>query len=124
MKKFIEFLKMKASFLKGEIVSLWIALQDKRTPWYTKAFVGFTVFYALSPIDFIPDFIPLLGYLDDLIILPILISLSIKLMPRDVLKESRDKARSKQVRLSRKWYYVLPIVGMWLLCILLLLRWL
>ena len=79
---------------------------------------GITVAYALSPIDLIPDFIPILGYLDDFILLPLLIALTVKLIPKAILETSRLKAEEmSNKRLSKKWYYSIPVVLSW--CILL-----
>lgn len=81
-----------AKRIKRDGVTLWFAGKDPRTPWHVRALVVFVVAYALSPIDLIPDFIPVLGYLDDALILPGLIWLTIKLLPEDVLAECRSKA--------------------------------
>ena len=75
-------IKAKATQLKREIVALYLAGRDPRTPWYAKAMIAAVVAYALSPIDLIPDFIPILGYLDDLVLLPIGIWLAIRMIPR------------------------------------------
>jgi uncharacterized membrane protein YkvA (DUF1232 family) len=77
---------------KLEAYSLYLATKDPRTPWYAKAVVVCVVGYALSPIDLIPDFIPVLGYLDDLIIIPLGIALAIRLIPRTVLDDCRRQA--------------------------------
>ena len=81
-----------AKALKREVVSLWFAYRDPRTPRLAKVLAALVVAYALSPIDLIPDFIPVLGYLDDVILLPALIWLTIRLLPADVLDECRAKA--------------------------------
>lgn len=81
-----------AKALKRETVALWFASRDPRTPWTAKALAVFTVGYALSPIDLIPDFIPVLGVVDDAILLPALIWLTLRLLPRDVITESRARA--------------------------------
>lgn len=81
-----------ASALKRETVALWFASRDPRTPWTAKALAVFTVGYALSPIDLIPDFIPVLGFIDDAILLPGLIWLTLRLLPSDVITESRARA--------------------------------
>lgn len=78
--------------IKRDGITLWFAGRHPRCPWYAKALGLFVVAYALSPIDLIPDFIPFLGYLDDVLLLPALIWLSIKLLPADVLMESRSQA--------------------------------
>lgn len=81
-----------AKRIKRDGVTLWFAGKHSRTPWYAKALGLFVVAYALSPIDLIPDFIPVLGYLDDVILLPVLIWLIVKLLPPDVLVECRVQA--------------------------------
>jgi uncharacterized membrane protein YkvA (DUF1232 family) len=84
--------KERAKALKTEIHALLIACRDPRTPWLVKAWALFVVAYALSPIDLIPDFIPVLGYLDDLILLPLGIALAIKFIPAEVMDEARKTA--------------------------------
>lgn len=86
-------LKQRARDLKTEAFALYLAARDPRTPWYAKLLVAGIVAYALSPIDLIPDFIPVLGYLDDLILLPLGITLAIRLIPQHVLAECRTRAR-------------------------------
>lgn len=78
--------------LKREVMTLYLAGRDPRTPWYAKAWTLLVVAYALSPIDLIPDFIPILGYVDDLILLPLGILLAIRLIPPPVLAECRAEA--------------------------------
>jgi uncharacterized membrane protein YkvA (DUF1232 family) len=73
--------KQWARALKRDVLALWIAARDRRTPWYAKAAAGAVAAYALSPIDLIPDFVPVLGYLDDLVIVPLGIALAIRLVP-------------------------------------------
>ena len=90
--KTLDRLKAWASALKRETVALWFASRDPRTPWTAKALAVFTVGYALSPIDLIPDFIPVLGFVDDAILLPGLIWLTLRLLPSDVITESRARA--------------------------------
>jgi uncharacterized membrane protein YkvA (DUF1232 family) len=84
-------LKKHAIFLKNETYALYFAARDPRVPWYAKAFMGLVLAYALSPIDLIPDFIPIIGYLDDLIIVPLGIALSLKMIPTQVMVEARKK---------------------------------
>ena len=88
-------LKSWAKQLKQEIYTLYLAYKDPRVPWYAKAFIFCVVGYALSPIDLIPDFIPVLGYLDDIVILPLGIALALKMIPSQVLTECRQKARER-----------------------------
>lgn len=85
-------LKVWAKRVKRDGVTLWFAGKNPRTPWHAKALGVFVVAYALSPIDLIPDFIPVLGYVDDVLLLPTLIWLAIKLLPPDVLAECRTQA--------------------------------
>ena len=85
-------LKERARALKSETYALYLVARDPRTPWYAKVLAGGVVAYALSPIDLIPDFIPVIGYLDDLILVPAGIWLAIRLVPPQVMQESRAKA--------------------------------
>ncbi|MDX5417621.1 MAG: DUF1232 domain-containing protein [Hymenobacteraceae bacterium] len=101
--------------LKEDIYTLYLAYRDPRVPFHARVVLIITVAYAFSPIDLIPDFIPVLGYLDDLLLLPLGIWLSIKLLPPEVLNEYREKA--KQQLLERKPNYTMAviIVILWLL---------
>jgi uncharacterized membrane protein YkvA (DUF1232 family) len=85
-------LNQHAHHLKTETFALYLAARDPRTPWWAKLLVAGIVAYAFSPIDLIPDFIPLLGYLDDLILIPVGITLAIRLVPDSVLADCRAKA--------------------------------
>lgn len=78
--------------IKRDGITLWFAGRNPATPWHAKALGAFVVAYALSPIDLIPDFIPVLGYLDDVLLLPVLIWLTVRLLPPDVLAECRMQA--------------------------------
>jgi uncharacterized membrane protein YkvA (DUF1232 family) len=89
---FLAELKQRARHLKAETFALYLAAHDPRTPWYAKLLVAGIVAYAFSPIDLIPDFVPVIGYLDDLILIPIGIALAIKLIPHQVLAECRVRA--------------------------------
>ncbi len=104
--------------IKRDGTTLWFAGRHPRCPWYAKALGVFVVAYALSPIGLIPDFIPILGYIDDVLLLPALIWLTIKLLPADVLIESRNQAdewmASKSVKPTSKVGAVL-IVSVWFL---------
>ena len=88
----LEKLKRWAEILRGNIKALSLARKDPRVPWVAKAVLVLVVAYALSPIDLIPDFIPVLGLLDDLILLPLGIALAIRLMPKDVWAECQLRA--------------------------------
>jgi uncharacterized membrane protein YkvA (DUF1232 family) len=85
-------LKRWAQRVKRDGLTLWFAAKHPGTPWLAKALGVFVVAYALSPIDLIPDFIPILGYLDDVLLLPALIALTIRLLPSEVLSDCRDQA--------------------------------
>lgn len=85
-------LKQRACSLKAETFALYLAARHPETPWYAKLIVASIVAYAFSPIDLIPDFVPVLGYVDDLILLPLGIALAIKMIPATVLAECQAKA--------------------------------
>src|SRR6188768_1298005 len=88
----IQSLKQKARTLKRELYVLYLAYRDPRTPWYARVLTAGVVAYAFSPIDLIPDFIPVLGYLDDLVLVPLGIWLALKLVPTEVMAECRLRA--------------------------------
>lgn len=94
-------LKRWASELKRDVVALWLAVRDPRVPWLAKGLAGLVAAYALSPLDLIPDFIPVLGYLDDLLIVPAGIWLAIRLIPVPVLQELRAMAQQREKPVSR-----------------------
>ncbi|HEY4786259.1 MAG TPA: DUF1232 domain-containing protein [Bacteroidales bacterium] len=118
----IETLKQKVKLLKSESYTLAFASKDDRTPWYAKLMIVITLGYFFSPVDLIPDFVPVLGYLDDLIILPLLIIISIKLIPKEILTECREKAR-QHIQNQRKsaWWLAIPVILFWLTIVLLVL---
>lgn len=103
-------LKTWARSLKRDVVALWIAARDPRVPWYAKAMAGAIAAYALSPIDLIPDFIPVLGYLDELLILPAGIWLVVKLIPPPLMVEFRDEATRKAERPTS--YMAATVIGL------------
>lgn len=116
-------LRDRAKQLKRDIPAFFLALKDKDTPVIAKIVAGITVAYALSPIDLVPDFIPVLGYLDDIILLPMLIALSIKLIPADIFERNRQQAEGLwENGKPKKWYYALPIVLLWIIMIMLILK--
>ena len=120
--KFISELKSKARELEKEISALYLAYRDPRLPLMPKLVIICTVAYALSPIDLIPDFIPVLGYLDDLVILPLLISLSIKLIPAEIIEESREKAENEHQHLKPNKVFAVIFILIWILILLVLIR--
>ena len=111
-------LKERASSLKKDIPAVFLALKARETPILAKIVASLTVAYALSPVDLVPDFIPVLGYLDDLLILPALVALTVKLIPKDVFERYRQEAEGlwKDGK-PKKWYYAVPIVLLWALII-------
>ena len=98
--KVFERLKQKSRNLKIEIYALFLAYRDPRVPWYAKAFVAIVVGYAFSPIDLIPDFIPVLGYLDDLVLIPLGVAVALKMIPEKIMEDCR--IRSKEVMSAKK----------------------
>lgn len=114
-------LKQRAKQLKTDIPAVFIAMKQADTPMLAKFLAVLTLCYALSPVDLIPDFIPVLGYLDDLIILPALIALTMKLIPPDILCRCRSQVQeNNSTFLGKKWYYSLPILLIWGLVIFLI----
>ena len=117
-------LRRSAENLRSETYALYLAYRDPRTPWYARIAILGVVGYALSPIDLIPDFIPVLGFVDDLLILPLAIVLTIRLIPAAVLEASREQARmtpDKNPLAGRAAWLVPAAVGV--LLILLLILW-
>jgi uncharacterized membrane protein YkvA (DUF1232 family) len=104
-----------AHALKRESLALYYAARDARTPWYAKVLAGAIVAYALSPIDLIPDFIPVLGYLDELLLLPAAIWLALRLVPEPVLADARRRAEATLERPTSRVAAVV-IVLVWIAC--------
>lgn len=116
-------IKDKAEQLKTDIPAIFLAIRKRETPWYAKTVAFIAVAYALSPVDLIPDFIPVLGYIDDILILPALVVLAVKWIPDSIMEECRLEAESMwQSGKPQKWYYALPIVIIWLLLIWLIVK--
>jgi uncharacterized membrane protein YkvA (DUF1232 family) len=112
-------IKAWATHLRGEIKALYLAYQHPATPWYAKAWLIGVVSYAISPIDLIPDFIPILGQVDDLILLPMGIWIAVKLVPEQVLAECRAKAvESPAVWGGKKWVTAALIILLWIIALL------
>jgi len=107
--------KQRARQLKEETYAIYIACKDSRVPWYARVLAGIVVAYALSPIDLIPDVIPVLGYLDDLVLVPLGIVLVLKMIPPGVLAECRTKAKAALAEDKPKsWIAAFVIVAIWL----------
>lgn len=116
-------IKDTANQLKKDIPAVFLALKRKETPWPAQILALLTVGYALSPIDLIPDFIPILGYLDDLVLLPLLIAVTLKLIPKEVMEQCRKESEEvwKDGK-PEKWYYAVPIVIIWLVIFILIIK--
>jgi uncharacterized membrane protein YkvA (DUF1232 family) len=112
----------KVKKLRTEVVVLYYSFRDRRTPWYAKVLTSIVVAYALSPVDLIPDFIPVLGYLDDLILVPAGVYLALKLIPAEVLEEHREKAQTEPINSRIKWMASTIIVMIWLLVLYLIIK--
>lgn len=120
---FNETLKARTRALKKEVYALHLAHHDPRTPWYGRAFGALVMAYALSPIDLIPDPIPVLGYLDDLVLVPLGVVIALRLIPPNVMEESR--ARAEEMLKSSKPVSrigVLLVGVIWILIVILLIR--
>ena len=116
MRRLGELWKQQARRLKLETYALYLAYQDPRVPWYAKVVAACVVAYAFSPLDLIPDFIPILGYLDDLILVPLGIVLALKMIPPEVMAESRIKAEELLTQdRPRNWVASGMIIAIWLL---------
>ena len=116
-------LKERAKKLKTDIPAVFIALKRKETPVIAKIFAGIAIVYALSPIDLIPDFIPVLGQLDDLIIVPAFIALAVRFIPKETFEKCRTQAEGLWLNgKPKKWYYALPIVFVWLLVVFVIVK--
>ena len=101
--------------MKNEVYAVYLASKDSRTPWYARLLAVVVVAYAFSPIDLIPDFIPILGYLDDLILVPLGIWLVIKLIPPQILTECREQAATVKAQGKPKnWIAAGAIATLWL----------
>lgn len=104
--------------VKKNMVVLFFVFQHEETPWYVKSLAAVTIGYALSPIDLVPDFIPVLGVLDDLLILPALIAACMKLTPDWVVEVCREKVSQEEFEIpAKRWIYAVPVVILWVLII-------
>ncbi len=116
-------MKERAKRLKKDLPVVFLSLKDSHTPVFAKIMAGITIVYALSPIDLIPDFIPVLGYLDDIILLPAFIALAIKLIPKEVWEKNKVLAEDMwKDGKPKKWYYAIPFVVVWIIVIWLIVK--
>ena len=118
-----DLLKKWAQDMKRDILALYLAARDPRVPWYAKALAALVAAYALSPVDVIPDFIPVLGYLDDMIILPLGIATVVRLIPGEVMADLRLKAEERILTRPRSRVGALVVVLLWVVVAALLVRW-
>ena len=106
--------KRRAALLKQEVHAIYLAAKDPRVPWYAKLLAACVIAYAFSPIDLIPDFIPVLGYLDDLILVPLGIYLVLKMIPDEVMAECRAKAQLTLSQKKSNWLTATVIIAIWI----------
>lgn len=107
--------KQSAKQLKAETYALYLAYKHPVTPWYARLLAGLVIAYAFSPLDLVPDFIPVLGYLDDLILVPLGITLALKLIPAAVMAECRAQAKTELLTAKpRQWLPVVVVVTIWI----------
>lgn len=123
----LQTLRRWAKLLKGDIIALWFACRHPQTPWHAKLFTALVVAYAFSPIDLIPDFIPVLGFIDDAILLPVGIWIALKLVPAPVLAEVREQAQAwldARKPKPQNLAAAVVVVLLWIVLAWLLWRWL
>ena len=113
-----------ARAIKRDVLVVYLIARDSRVPWPVKVLAAAVAAYALSPIDLIPDFIPVVGYLDDLVIVPLGILAVVKLVPAEVLAELRKEAARRLVARPRSWAGAVVIILMWLVLLAVTVRWL
>ena len=124
MSKFFDKIKEKARWLKQQAFVLYLAYKDPRTPWLAKVFAAIVVAYTFSPIDLVPDFIPILGYLDDLLLVPLGIALAIKMIPEEVMVDARagvDEAFPDGK--PKNWVAGAIIIAIWVIILVLVVFW-
>jgi uncharacterized membrane protein YkvA (DUF1232 family) len=115
MRGALDLLRRQARALKAETLALYLVARDPRVPWYARLFVAAVVAYALSPIDLIPDFVPVLGYLDDLLLVPLGLALALRMVPADVLAECRARAQAElAANRPTSRAAMLVIIGLWI----------
>jgi uncharacterized membrane protein YkvA (DUF1232 family) len=128
VRRLVESWKQRAASLKVELHAIYLAYKHPGVPWHARLFAGLVIAYALSPIDLIPDPIPVLGYLDDLVLVPLGLALALKMIPKEVMAECRGKAQEAggQWR-PMSWGGAAMVVALWVLlaaaCVTLIARW-
>ncbi|MFA9397836.1 MAG: YkvA family protein [Clostridiaceae bacterium] len=116
-------IKDKVKIIKKDLYAIYLAYKHKKTPLYTKILCFLVVGFALSPIDVIPDFIPILGYLDDIILIPLGIMLAVKIIPKDIMAECRIKAENLELT-QKNWIIGILIIIFWVFIIYFIYKWL
>jgi uncharacterized membrane protein YkvA (DUF1232 family) len=117
-------LRQWARRVKRDVIALYLAARDPRVPWYAKAVAAGVAAYALSPIDLIPDFVPVLGYLDDVVIVPLGILLAVRLVPRELMAELRTEAERSQGERPVSRTAAAVIIGLWVVVVAAVAYWL
>lgn len=100
--------------LKQELYALYLAYRDPRVPWYARVLAAGVLAYAFSPFDLIPDFIPIIGYLDDLILVPLAIAIVLRMIPPGVMAECRERAREEITQKPVNWVAGALMIAVWL----------
>jgi uncharacterized membrane protein YkvA (DUF1232 family) len=114
--RFLTRWKKRAAFFKREVFSLYYAYRSPAVPWYARGFAALVVAYAFSPIDLIPDFIPILGYVDDLILIPAGVTLAIRLIPAEVMQAARQRVDADaEAGGHANWWVAALIIAIWVL---------
>ena len=121
--KWLEGLKTRASAMKRDVAALALAYKDPRTPWYARVFSAVVIAYLLSPVDLIPDFIPILGYLDDLLLIPLGIAAAIRMIPPEVMVDARRRASQlDQAKSPLRYLFAALAVIVWLVILAVVVR--
>ena len=116
-------LKQRLNELKRKTAQIYVAIKSPKTPVIAKIIGALVIVYVLSPIDLIPDFIPVLGYLDELILIPLGVFLTMKLIPKELWNEFTEEAETIwENGKPKKWYYAIPIVVSWILIVIMIVR--
>ncbi len=119
---FLKKLKDRAQNLRDQILVIYYIYKHPATGFLPKLLIAFTLGYILSPVDLIPDFIPVIGYLDELIIVPVLIGISMKMVPENILEECRMKARTQPFKLKNNWIFGALFLLIWVLVMVAIIR--
>ena len=123
MKSALQKISEWARVVKRDVLVVYLVARDSRVPWPVKMLAAAIAAYALSPIDLIPDFIPVVGYLDDLVIVPLGILAVVKLVPAEILAELREEAARRLAARPRSWAGAAVIVALWLILLAIAVRW-